>query len=165
MIGQGQVLDGTRVTVPAGVVDWLRRAAYAEIGSAAEALDAAAFASDREAHQEWFCAPAASLRESYGLLDAVGWSRTVPPVAVQVDLGRDSWGLMRALAGALEFADEDVSELARSEVEHAESDLTPEHDAEVERVGVLWEFTARAQARIDALAVGEGACDDLALAA
>jgi len=55
------------------------------------------------------------------------------------------------------FADEDVSETARGDVEHAESDLAPEHHTEVERVGVLWECMAKVQARIDALAVQEGA--------
>lgn len=91
MIGQGQVLDGAQVTVPAGIVDQLRRAAYAEIGSAAEALDMVAFSIDREAHPEWFCAPTERLRESYALLDAIGWLRTVPPVDVRIDLHEDCW--------------------------------------------------------------------------
>jgi len=47
--GDGQASDGTLATVPASVVDCLRRAAYAELGLAAEALDAAAFSTDREA--------------------------------------------------------------------------------------------------------------------
>jgi hypothetical protein len=97
--GQWQV-GGTQVTIPARVVDWLRRAAYAEIGSAAQAIDTAAFAKDREAHPEWFRGPAESLRETYALLDAIGWSGTVPPAAVQVDLGEDCWALMRALEAA-----------------------------------------------------------------
>ncbi len=143
--GQVQVLGGTRVMVPAVIVDWVRRAAYAEIGSAAEALDMAAFASDREAHREWFSAPAERLRETYALLDAIGWSRMVPPLAVQIDLRRDGWGLVRALAGALEFVDEDVSE--------------------VERAGVLWDCIATAQGCIDALAVQEGAAPVLDMAA
>src|ERR1035438_10469518 len=157
MIGQWLVLDGAQVTVPAGVVDSLRRAAYAEIGAAAQALDAVAFAIDREAHPEWFRGPAARLRESYGLLDAIGWSRTAPPLAVRIDLREDGWGLMRTLAGALEFADEDVSETARGDVEHAERGLAPGHDTEAERAGALWECMAKVQARIDALAVQEGA--------
>jgi hypothetical protein len=89
MIGQGQVQGAAQVTIPAGIVDWLRRAAYAEIGAAAEAIDRAAFAIDREAHPEWFRGPAQSLRETYALLDAIGWSGTVPPAAVHVALGED----------------------------------------------------------------------------
>ena len=151
-----QVLGGALVTVPASVIDWLRRAAYAEIGSAAEALDTAAFASDREDHPEWFRGPMQNLREIYALLNAIGWSRTLPPLGVQLDLSEDSWALMRVLTSALEFADEDLSETACSMVEHAEpQDLTPEHDVESERVGVLYDFMERAQARIDALAVRE----------
>ncbi len=153
---QGQVLDGAHVTIPASVVDWLRRAAYAEIGSAAQALDAAAFASDREAHPEWFRGPAESLREVYALLDTIGWAKTTPPLGVQIDLSEDCWALMRVLAGALEFADEDVSELARGDVERSGLALVSEHDADVERVGVLWNVMETAQSRIDALAVGEG---------
>lgn len=153
---EGQVSDGALVTVPASVVDWLRRAAYAEIGSAAEELDTAAFSSDREGHPEWFRGPAESLREIYTLLDAIGWAKTLPPLGVQLDLSQDSWALMRVLAGALEFADEDISETACSMVEHTEpQDLTPERDGDVERMGVLCDFMATAQARIDALAVRE----------
>jgi len=139
-------LGGAQMTVPAMIVDWLRRAAYAEIGSAAEALDMVAFDGDREAHPEWFQAPAENLRELYALLDTLGWSRTIPPLAVQIDLHEDyCWALMRALHGAAEFADEDTGQ-----------GLAPVHDAEAERVGVLWDFIADARARIDELAVQEG---------
>lgn len=151
-----QVSDGALVTVPASVVDWLRRAAYAEIGSAAEALDTAAFSSDREGHPEWFRGPVENLREVYALLDAIGWAKTLPPLGVQIDLSEDSWALMRTLASALEFADEDTSETACSMIEHTEpQDLTPERDQDTERVGVLCDFMATAQARIDAIAVRE----------
>jgi hypothetical protein len=163
--GQGQVLGGAQVTIPARIVDWLRRAAYAEIGAAAQVLDMVAFARDREAHPEWFRAPAQSLRETYALLDAIGWSGTVPPEDVRIDLGEDGWALMRALTVALEFADEDVSELAGGGVERAGQGLAQECDAEVERVGVLCDFIGTAQARIDALAVQEGAGSVLDIAA
>jgi hypothetical protein len=148
------VLDAaaTQVTVPANIVDWLRRAAYAEIGSAAEALDTAAFADDREAHPEWFRGPAVSLRESYALLDTIGWSRTVPPLAVQIDLHQNGWALMKALAGAVEFADEDLSEMTREKGACADHGLV----SECERAWVLDEFTGTVEARIDALAVQEG---------
>ena len=150
--------DETQMTIPAKAVDWLRRAAYAEIGSAAQALDAAAFTTDREAHPEWFRAPAQSLRETYALLDAIGWSGTLPPKDVQIDLGEDGWALMRALTAALEFADEDASEQARGDAEYTKQDsAAPMRDAEVERVGVLCDFMAATQARIDALAVEESA--------
>ena len=49
-----------------------------------------------------------NLRETYALLDAIGWSRTVPPVDVRVDLRRDGWVLMRVLHETLEFADADA---------------------------------------------------------
>jgi len=62
---------------------------------------------------------------------------------------------MRALAGALELADEDVSEIVCSGVEDAETGLASGSGVKVERVGVLWEFMAAAQARIDALEVGK----------
>jgi hypothetical protein len=157
--------DEPQVTIPAKAVDWLRRAAYAEIGSAAQALDAVAFATDREAHPEWFRAPAQSLRETYALLDAIGWSGTTPPEDVQIDLGKDSWALMRALTVALEFADEDISERASGNAEHDGRSLAPERETEVERVGVLCDFMAATQARIDTLAVQEGTDDALDLAA
>lgn len=138
------------------IVDWVRRATYAEIGLAAEKLDSAAFASDREAHPEWFLGPAANLRESYALLDRIGWSKTVPPLAVQIELRDYSWALLRALQGALEFADEEVGDHVGEDVEHAVRHLDRVPDAAVERVGTLWHFTAEAQARIDALAVQDG---------
>jgi hypothetical protein len=161
----GQVSGGALVTVPANVVDWLRRAAYAEIGSAAQALDTAAFATDREAHPEWFRGPVENLREIYALLEAIGWAKTDPPLGVQIDLSEDSWALMRVLAGALELADEDVREVVRGEVKHAERGWAPERDLEAGRVGALCEFMAVAQARIDALAVQEGAGAVLDIAA
>ena len=151
----GQVSSATHVTIPASVVDWLRRAAYAEIGSAAEALNEAAFASDREAHPEWFGPPAENLKEIYALLDTIGWSKTIPPVAVQIDLREDCWAFMRALTGALEFADEDASEeTAPDEVEHTTRHLTLIRGGDAEqRAGELWDCIAEAGARIDDLAV------------
>lgn len=125
---------------------------------AAEALDTVAFAKDREAHPEWFRGPAENLREIYALLDAIGWSRTVPPTDAQIDLREGyCWALMRALQGAAEFADDkDSSEAARGDVEQTEQDLTLAQDPEDERVGALWDFIADARAGIDDLAVEEG---------
>jgi hypothetical protein len=152
----GQWLGEVQVTVPAVIMDWLRNAAYAEIGLAAEALDTVAFAVDREGHPEWFRGPAENLREIYALLDAIGWSKTVPPVAVQLDLSRDCWALMRALQGAAEFADEDSSEAVHGDVEQTERGLALVRNVEAERVEVLWDFIAEARACIDELAVQEG---------
>jgi hypothetical protein len=154
----GQRLDETQATIPAIVVDCLRSAAYAEIGLAAEALDTVAFANDREAHPEWFRGPAENLREIYALLDAIGWSRTVPPADAQIDLREGyCWALMRALQGAAEFADDDESgEAACSDVEQTEQALALAQDPEAERVGALWGFIADARAQIDELAVEEG---------
>jgi hypothetical protein len=153
---------GIRVTIPAMIVDWVRRATYAEIGLAAEKLDTAAFASDREAHPEWFLGPAANLRESYALLDRIGWSKTIPPLAVQIELRDYCWALMRALEGALEFADEEISDHVGENAEHAARHLDRVPDAVVERVGTLWHFTAEARAHIDALAVQEGIASPVA---
>jgi hypothetical protein len=98
--------------------------------------------------------------------------QTVTPdlIAAQaIDLhdhfSEDSWALMQVLAGALEFADEDISETACSMVEHTEPQaLAPERDTDTERVGVLCDFMETAQVRIDALAVreDEGTVLDLA---
>ena len=148
--------SGTRLTIPAVIVDWVRRATYAEIGQAAERLDTVAFACDREAHPKWFLAPMANLRESYALLDQVGWAKTVPPLAVQIELQDYSWALLRALEGALEFADEEVGDHLGENIEDVAQNLDRVPDAVVERVGTLWHFAADAQARIDALAVQEG---------
>ncbi|MGA8364333.1 MAG: hypothetical protein WB709_07410 [Solirubrobacteraceae bacterium] len=150
----GQASSATHVTVPASVVDWLRRAAYAEIGSAAEE---AAFASDREAHPEWFGTPAENLKEIYALLDTIGWSKTTPPTEAQIDPREDCWAFMRALTGALEFADEDANEeTTRGEVEHTAPHLTLVQGGEAERrAGELWDCIAEAGARIDELAVAQ----------
>jgi hypothetical protein len=84
---------------------------------------------------------------------------------VQVDLGEDCWAPMRALEAALEFADEDLSEPLLDDGGRAERGRPPERDVAVERVGALWNVTAAAQARIDALAVAEGAEAALDIAA
>ncbi len=144
------VMDaGAQVIIHPQLVDWLRRATYAEIGTAAEALDTAAFAQDREGHPERFRASAQSLRESYALLDKIGWAKTVPPVAVPIDLDGDCWALMRALDGALEFADEEIYEISRDTDGQS---LTCER----ERIGELYDFTDDARGRIDILAVQQG---------
>ena len=161
-IGGGFVQDcGAQVTIPAIIVDWLRSAAYAEIGSAAEALATVAFANDREAHPQWFRAPAENLKQIFALLDLIGWAKSVPSLAVQIDLREDyCWALMRALHGAAEFADDDddddASEAVSGGVEQTERDVMHAQDLEAERVGALWEFIADARAGIDELAVEEG---------
>jgi len=139
-----------QVIVHPRLVDWLRRATYAEIGTTAEALDTAAFADDREEHPERFRAPAQSLRESYALLDRIGWAKTVPPVAVPIELDGDCWALVRALNGAIEFADDEVYEVSRDTDVQL---LACEH----ERVRELYDFMDDVRGRIDMLAVQEGA--------
>lgn len=81
---------------------------------------------------------------------------TVPPLAVQIELREYGWALLRALKGALEFADEEIGDHVGEDVEHAAQHLDRVPDTVVERVGTLWNFTAEAQARIDALAVQDG---------
>ena len=56
--GEPSGSDGGRsLVVPAGIVDGLRRAVFAAIGEAAEAINKSAFAKDRAEHPEWFTAP------------------------------------------------------------------------------------------------------------
>ena len=153
------------LTVPARAVDWLRRGAFAQIGSAAEAIDEVAFADGREAHPEWFRAPMENLRETYALLDAIGWSRTVPPADVRVDLRRDGWVLMRVLHETLEFADADadVDESTYGDVDRSERNgqsLLDQREEATECAGLLCELIAVATSHVDALAVEEGSCYD-----
>lgn len=139
---------GAQVIVHPRLVDWLRRATYAEIGVAAEALDAVVTAGDREAHRDRFRAPMQSLRESFALLDTIGWAKTDPPVAVPIDLGENSWGLVRALDSAQELAGEEVYEVSR--------DIDGQALAgDAERLCQLYSFTDEVQGRIDMLAVQE----------
>jgi hypothetical protein len=151
------------LTVPGRAVDWLRRGAFAQIGSAAEAIDEVAFADGREAHPEWFRAPMDNLRETYALLDAIGWSRTVPPVDVRVDLRRDGWVLMRVLHETLKFADADADESTCGDVDRSGCNgqsLLDQREEATECAGLLCELIAVATAHIDALAIEEGSCSD-----
>lgn len=151
------------LTVPARAVDWLRRGAFAQVGSAAEAIDEVAFADGRETHPEWFRAPMENLLEIYALLDAIGWSRMVPSVDVRVDLRRDGWALMRVLHETLEFADADADESTCGDVDRSERNgqsLLDQPDKAAECAGLLCELIAVATAHIDALAVEEGSFSD-----
>jgi hypothetical protein len=161
----GQASDGALTTVPAGVVDCLRRAAYAELGLAAEALDAAAFSTNREEHPERFRGLAENIREIYALLDAIGWTKTDPPPGGQIDLSADGWALVRVLTSALEFAEENTSGPTRGDAESDGQDSAPDRGADAGQVGALCDFIDAAQARIDALAVQEGAEPALDIAA
>lgn len=148
---------GAHVTVPAIIVDWLRDAAYAEIGSPGEALLTDAFSRDREAHPEWFRNSAESLKQIYELIDAIGWARSVPPVPVRLDVREDyCWALMRALLGAVDFADDDVTETTSADVEQTEQDSLLAQALEAERVGALWDLIVNIRASIDEWAVEEG---------
>jgi hypothetical protein len=148
----------TLVTIPASIVDWVRRAAYAEIGLTAETLDTAAFSTDREAHPERFREAAETLRHIYMLLDAIGWAKTTPPHGLQIDPSENSWTLIRILTKALEFADEDANEATPS-------DTAPASNAEAECADALWDFMASVEAHADTLAVEEEADDVLHIAA
>jgi hypothetical protein len=135
-------------------VDGLRRAAFAAIGEAAEAINEAAFAKDRAKHPEWFTVPTNDLVEMYELLEAIGWTATVPPVSVHVDLRRDGRALMRTLRGALDFAEADAKEAARTPAEQSGTTRSAEHGAAIEHVEALRDFIAVAQARLDAIERG-----------
>jgi hypothetical protein len=164
-IGEGFKLDrGAHVMVPAIIVDWLRDAAYEEIGSPGEGLLTAAFSPEREAHPEWFRAAAQTLEQIYALLDAIGWAKSVPPVPVRLDVRADyCWALIRALLGATEFAGDDVTGTTSADVEQTEQDLCFVQNLDAERVGALWDFIVDARAAIDEWTVEEGNGEGLVL--
>jgi hypothetical protein len=146
---------GRSLTVPAGIVDGLRRAVFAAIGEVAEAINESAFAKDRAGHPEWFTVPTNDLVEMYELLEVIGWAATVPPVSVHVDLWVHGRALMRTLRGALDFAEADVKEAARTPAEQSGTARSAEHGAAIEHVEALRDFIAVAQARLDAIERGE----------
>jgi hypothetical protein len=147
---------GAHVMVPAIIVDWLRDAAYAEIGSPGEGLITAAFSREREAHPEWFRGPAETLTQIYALLDAIGWAKSVPPVPVRLDVRADyCWALIRALLGATEFVDDDVRGSTSADVEQTEQDLCFAQNLDARRVAALWDFIANTRASIDEWTVEE----------
>ena len=147
-------VGGRSLVVPAGIVDGLRQAVFAAIGEAGEAINESAFAKDRAEHSEWFVVPTNDLVEMYELLEVIGWTATVPSVSVRVDLWVHDRVLLRTLQGALEFAEADVSETVRRDAERSGTARSAERDAEIDRVGVLRDFIAKAQARFDALERG-----------
>jgi hypothetical protein len=147
------------VTIPADIVDWLRQAAYTEIGLTAETLDTAAFSTDREAHPAWFRGPAETLRDIYALLDTIGWSKSTPPHGQQIDPSGNSWTLIRTLIKALEIADQDTSGTTPSASTHTKPGA-PTPNADTERANALWNFIASIEAYTDTLAV-ENRTDDL----
>jgi hypothetical protein len=150
--------------VPAIIVDWLREAAYAEIRAVADALITAAFADDRELRPQWFRGAAETLTQIFALLDAIGWAKSVPPVPVRLDVRANyCWALIRALLGATEFADDDVTEPLCGDVEQTEQDLILAQNLAVQRVGALWDFIANARASIDEWAVEHGNGEGLVL--
>jgi hypothetical protein len=157
-----QRIPDALVTIPASIVDWLRRAAYAEIGLTAEALDDAAFSIDREAHPEWFRGPAETLRHIYTLLDTIGWAKTTPPQGLQIDPSETSWTLIHILAKALEIADKDASDVTPNDVE---AGTTPISSVDSDRAEALWNFMSAIEAHTDTLAVTKGTGDALDLAA
>jgi hypothetical protein len=119
---------GRSLVVPAGIVDGLRRAVFAPIGGAAEAINESAFAKDRAEHPEWFTGPTNDLVEMYELLEAIGWAAIVPPVGVRVDLWVHGRVLVRMLRGALDFAEADAEEAVRVPAERPERARSVERD-------------------------------------
>lgn len=143
------------MTVPVGIVDGLRRAVFAAVGEAAEAINESAFAKDRAEHPEWFTGPTNDLVEMYELLEVIGWAATVAPVSVQVDLWAHGRALMRALRGALDFAEADAKEAARTPAEQSWTARSAEHGTAIEHVDMLRELIVVAQARLDAIERGD----------
>jgi hypothetical protein len=157
-----RVADDAPLTIPASIVDCLRRAAYTEIGLTAETLDDAAFSTDRETHPEWFRESAETLRHIYALLDAIGWTKTTPPHGVQIEPSENSWTLIRILTKALGIAEQNASEATPGDTE---PNTTPESNAEAERANALWNLVASVEAHTDTLAVEEATDDALDIAA
>jgi len=142
------------LVVPAGIVDGLRRAVFAAIGEAAEAINESAFAKDRAVHSEWFTGPTNDLVEMYVLLEAIGWAAMVPPVDVRVDMWAHGRVLARTLGGALDFAEADAEEAARVPAEQSGPARSVEHGAAIEHVEALRDFIAVAQLRFDVVERG-----------
>ena len=154
--GEPSGSDGGRsLVVPAGIVDGLRRAVFAAIGEAAEAINESAFAKDRAEHPEWFTVPTNDLVEMYELLEVIGWAATVAPVSVQVGLWAHGRALMRALRGALDFAKADAEEAARVPAEQSGTARSAEHRAAIEHVEALREFIGVARPRLAAIERGD----------
>jgi hypothetical protein len=143
------------LVVPAGIVDGLRQAVFAKIGGAGEAINESAFAKDRMEHPEWFVVPTNDLVEMYELMEVIGWAATVHPVGVQVDLWSHGRALMRTLRGALDFAEADAGEAVRAAAQPSGMARSADRAAEIERVGVLRDLIAKAQARLDAIERGD----------
>jgi hypothetical protein len=143
------------LTVPAGIVDGLRRAVFAAIGEAAEAINESAFAKDRAVHPEWFTGPTNDLVAMYELLEVIGWAAMGPPVDVRVDLWAHGQVLARTLGGALDFAEADAEEAASVPAEQSGRARSTEHSAAIEHVEALRDFIAVAQARLDAIKRGD----------
>jgi hypothetical protein len=143
------------LVVPAGIIDGLRRAVFAAIGEAAEAINEAAFAEDREEHSEWFVLPTNDLVEIYELMEMIGWAATVPSVSVRVDLWTHGRVLARTLRGALDLAEADAEEDARVPAEQSETAHSAEHGAAIEHVEALRAFIVVARARLDAIERGD----------
>jgi hypothetical protein len=146
---------GRSLVVPAGIVDGLRQAVFAKIGEAGEAINESAFAKDRMEHPEWFVVPTNDLIEMYEVLEAIGWTATVPPVSVHVDLWAHGRVLMGTLRGALDFAEADAKEAARAPAEQSGTARSAERDAEAQQVEALRCFIVMARARLDAIERGE----------
>jgi hypothetical protein len=135
-------------------VDGLRRAVFAAIGEAAEAINESAFAKDRAEHSEWFTVPTNDLVEMYELLEAIGWAATVPPVRVHVDLWAHGRALMKTLRGALDFAEADAEETVRVPAEQPGTARPVQRDVEAQQVEVLRGFIVVARARFAAIERG-----------
>jgi hypothetical protein len=127
------------LVIPSAVLERLREGLFAEIGGAGEALQLVASSKEaREAGKTRFRTPLERLRGAWALLDTIGWSTTTPAADVQIDLREHHEALTRALALALAFAEDDVTDLDTH---------TPVREATIQSVTVFREFaiTARGQ--------------------
>ncbi len=130
------------LTVPAVIVGDLRDGTYAALGLAASEIDCAVCRRDRDTHPERCIGQLERLDAARSLLEALGWSMTIPPVDVRLELSRNPGTLATVLDAALMFAEDDLREAQRRDAELTASGDTPQHDAIANRIDALRDFAA-----------------------
>ncbi len=145
----GSARSSRSLTVPAVIVDDLRDGAYAELGSAANEIDCAVCNADRDAHPDRCISQLEYLDAARALLEVFGWSRTVPPVDVRIELPGNQGVFLAVLDGAVAFAEDDLREVERREAELAARGQAPQHDAPAKRIEALRVFAASVCSQAD----------------
>ncbi len=137
------------ITVPVQLVGVLRSGLHSEIGNAAEAIAQVAGDAGREQHPEWYQEPLEHLARTRALLNLIGWSTTVPAIAVHVDLREHREAVLDGLDVALIVGDADLEEAERVDAERVTRGEAPIREATTRRVFALREFRAAIEAHAD----------------